>query len=159
MSQRYSTRRDGPREAAKSSEPALSIIATGSCVTGELTSDGVVKIEGKIVGSVRAELQVLVAKGGLIEGDVYTREAVVGGEVRGSILADERVEVQASATIHGDITTQRIVVHEGGEVNGNVRMANPNALDPPDHSTEVAATERPAVAKAERVPAMRSATT
>jgi len=41
--------------------------------------------------------------------------------------------VQASSAVHGDITTQRIVVQEGGEVNGRVMMANPNAMsqDPP----------------------------
>jgi len=111
-----------------SREAALSVIAAGTSIVGELSSDGIVKVEGTVVGSVRAERQVLVAKGGRIEGDVFTREAVVGGEVRGSILADERVEVQASSIIEGDITTQRILVHEGGEVNGHVRMGNPQAL-------------------------------
>jgi cytoskeletal protein CcmA (bactofilin family) len=97
-------------------------------VEGELQTDGVVKIEGTVVGSVRAQQQVLVAKGGVVEGDVHTREAILGGEVHGSILAYERVEVQASSVVHGDITTQRIVVHEGGEVNGHVRMGDPRAM-------------------------------
>ncbi len=109
-------------------EPALSVIAPGMRVEGELVTDGVVKIEGTVVGSVRAEQQVLVARGGAVEGDIYTREAILGGEVRGSILAQERVEVQASSVVHGDISTQRIVVHEGGEVNGHVRMGDPSAM-------------------------------
>jgi cytoskeletal protein CcmA (bactofilin family) len=118
--------REGSRSVPR--EAALSVIATGTTIVGELNSDGVVKVEGTVMGSVRADRQVLVAKGGRIEGDVYTREAVVGGEIRGSILADERVGVQASSIIEGDITTQRILVHEGGEVNGHVRMGNPQAL-------------------------------
>lgn len=119
-----------PREGARSTarETALSVVAAGTRIVGELHSDGIVKVEGTVVGSVRADRQVLVAKGGRIEGDVFTREAVVGGEIRGAILADERVEVQASSIIEGDITTQRILVHEGGEVNGHVRMGNPQAL-------------------------------
>lgn len=121
---------DGPGRST-GREASLSVIAAGTKITGELTSDGVVKIEGTVAGSVRADRQVLVAKGGLIEGDVYTREAVVGGEIHGAILADERVEVQATSVIQGDITTQRIVVHEGGEVNGHVRMGNPQALEQP----------------------------
>jgi cytoskeletal protein CcmA (bactofilin family) len=108
-------------------EPGLSVIAPGMRVEGELVTDGVVKIEGTVVGTVRAEQQVLVAKGGLVEGDIHTREAVLGGEVRGAILAHERVEVQATSVVHGDIGTQRIVVHEGGEVNGHVRMGDPRA--------------------------------
>lgn len=116
-----------PKRAAASPqrEPGLSVIAVGMRVEGELVTDGVVKIEGTVVGTVRAEQQVLVAKGGIVEGDIHTREAVLGGEVRGAILAHERVEVQATSVVHGDIGTQRIVVHEGGEVNGQVRMGDP----------------------------------
>lgn len=117
-------------------EPGLSVIAPGMRVEGELHTDGVVKIEGTVVGSVRAEQQVLVAKGGVVEGDIHTREAILGGEVRGSILAHERVEVQASSVVHGDITTQRIVVHEGGEVNGHVRMGDPRSMSEAGEESE-----------------------
>ena len=119
-------RDSGSRPALR--EAALSIVAAGTKIMGEVDCDGVLKIEGTVVGTVRATRQVLVAKGGSIEGDVFTREAVVGGRIEGAILADERVEVQASSAVHGDITTQRIVVQEGGEVNGRVMMANPNAM-------------------------------
>lgn len=124
-----SERREGDvgRRAAAPG-PGLSIIAAGMRVQGEIVSDGIVKVEGAVVGSIRAERQVLIAKGGTVDGDIETREAIVGGEVRGAILADERVEVQASAIVHGDIATQRIVVHDGGEVNGHLRMGDPRAV-------------------------------
>ena len=120
-------RDNSPRGATR--EAQLSVIAAGTRITGELISDGVVKVEGMVVGSVRAERQVLVAKGGIIQGDVFTRDAIVGGEIHGAILADDRVEVQSTSIIQGDITTLRIVIHEGGEVNGHVRMGNPQALE------------------------------
>ena len=77
----------------------LSIIGTGLRVEGDLSSDGVVKVEGTVVGTVRASRQVLVAKGG-----------------------EERVELQATSVVHGDITTKRLFVQEGGEINGVIRM-------------------------------------
>lgn len=100
----------------------LSIIGTGMRVVGDIMAEGVVKVEGVVVGTVRAGRQVLVAKGGEVEGDIITREAIVGGEVRGSIQAHERVEVQATSVVHGDITTRRLFVQEGGELNGILRM-------------------------------------
>ena len=100
----------------------LSIIGTGMRVVGDIMAEGVVKVEGVVVGTVRAGRQVLVAKGGEVEGDIITREAIVGGEVRGSIQANERVEVQATSVVHGDITTRRLFVQEGGELNGILRM-------------------------------------
>lgn len=108
--------------SAAESPGALSIIGPGMRVVGDITADGVVKIEGTVVGTVRAGRQVLVAKGGEVEGDVITREAIIGGEVRGTVVAEERVEIQASSVVHGDVTSRRLLVHEGGEINGVVRM-------------------------------------
>ncbi len=116
-----------PRGSGRDAD--LTIIAAATRVVGELATDGVLKVEGTVVGSIRAEQQLLITRGGVIEGDVYTREAIVGGRVVGSVYADERVEVQASSVVHGDIVTKRLVVQEGGEVNGHVRMEEPNALE------------------------------
>jgi cytoskeletal protein CcmA (bactofilin family) len=104
------------------SEAGLSIIGTGMRVEGDITADGVVKVEGIIVGTVRAGRQVLVAKGGLVEGDIVSREAIIGGEVRGGIQATERVELQGTSVVHGNIATRRLFVQEGGEINGILRM-------------------------------------
>jgi len=101
---------------------ALSIIGAGMTVRGDLDANGVVKIEGTVDGNVRAAAQVLVAKGGSVQGDVDTTEAVVGGIVSGAIRARERVEIQSGASVHGDITTRRIAVAEGGTLNGLIRM-------------------------------------
>ena len=94
-----------------------------------MATEGIVKIEGSVNGSIRAARQVLVTKGGLVQGDIYTTEAIVGGEVRGCIYADDRIEVQDTSVIHGDITTRRLMVQEGGEVNGHIRMGEPRALE------------------------------
>jgi cytoskeletal protein CcmA (bactofilin family) len=115
---------------APDAEAGLSIIGTGMRVVGDITADGVVKIEGTVVGTVRAGRQVLVGKGGEVEGDVISREAIIGGEVRGSIRADERIEIQSTSVVHGDIAAKRLLVQEGGEINGVVRMGE-GALDPP----------------------------
>ena len=103
-------------------QPSLSLVAGDLKVIGDLETDGVVKIEGKVEGTIRAGAQVLVAKGALITGDVHTKEAIIGGEVKGVIQAEDRVEIQATALVNGDIITKRIVVLEGGRVNGSVKM-------------------------------------
>lgn len=104
-------------------EAALTIVASGTRVVGEVEAAGVVKIEGVVVGTVRAGRQLLLARGGTVEGDVFTAEAVVGGCVKGGIIASERVEIQTGAAVHGDVTTKQLVVQDGGEINGLVRMS------------------------------------
>lgn len=111
------------KTGAPAGDVGLSIIGSGMRVVGDISAEGVVKIEGTVVGTVQAGRQVLVAKGGLVEGDVVTREAIVGGEVRGGIQAGERVELQTTSVVHGDIATRRLLVQEGGEINGVLRMS------------------------------------
>jgi cytoskeletal protein CcmA (bactofilin family) len=105
----------------------LSIIAVGMTVRGDLESNGTVKVEGTVAGHVQAKNQVLVAKGGVVDGDIDAREAVIGGQANGAIRALERVEIQSGAIVNGDITTRRISVAEGGSLNGLIRMGEQGA--------------------------------
>ncbi len=103
---------------------SLSVIGVGMSVRGDVETAGVVKVEGVVDGHVIAGSQVLVAKGGVVKGDIETSEAVIGGEVAGAVSAAERVEIQAGAIIQGDITTRRISVAEGATLNGHIRMGD-----------------------------------
>ena len=110
------------KNGAAAGEGAMSIIAAGMTVTGDIDSAGVVKVEGRVEGSVRTARQVLIGRQGEVKGDIETREAVIGGRVEGTITATERVDVQATASVSGDIHTKSIVVQEGGKINGTVKM-------------------------------------
>src|SRR5947209_2050228 len=119
-----STQNGPPASTARRRQEAhgLSIVAPDLVVTGDLKAEGVIRVEGQVSGNVEAGGQILLSEGGVIEGDLKTREAVIAGEVRGSITASDRVEVQATASVQGDILTPRLLIQEGGRVNGAVRM-------------------------------------
>ena len=99
-------------------------MALGTRITGGIEIDGVLRIAGRVDGNIRADGQVLVAPGGVVEGDIMTRRAIVGGEMRGRILADELVVLRSGCTVQGDVVAPRIAVEEGATLNGNLRMAN-----------------------------------
>ncbi len=111
-----------PTNSPPNNETALSIIAPGTKVQGDIETSSVLKIEGNVEGTIRGARQVLIGRQGEIKGDVHAREVVVGGKVEGTITAAERVEVQGGSTVAGDIFTKSIVILEGGRVNGTVRM-------------------------------------
>jgi cytoskeletal protein CcmA (bactofilin family) len=100
----------------------FSIIASDMTVIGDLETEGVVRVEGRVKGTVRVGSQVLVSEGAVIEGDLHTQEAVIAGQVSGAIHARERVELQATAMVEGDILTPRISIVEGARVSGEVKM-------------------------------------
>ncbi|MBA3892312.1 MAG: polymer-forming cytoskeletal protein [Gemmatimonadales bacterium] len=100
----------------------FSIIASDMTVVGDLETEGVVRIEGRVKGTVRVGSQILVTQGAVIEGDLHTQEAVIAGQVKGAIHAADRVELQATAVVSGDILTVRIAIVEGAKVTGEVKM-------------------------------------
>jgi cytoskeletal protein CcmA (bactofilin family) len=125
FSKTQSGRPEGP---GRRGEPAgLTIVAVGTTVIGDLVSEGVVKVEGVIEGTVRAGTQLLIAPGAVIRGDVQANEIIAGGEIHGAVLADERVEIQAGAQIFGDIRAQRLHIADGGKVNGQITMESGSA--------------------------------
>jgi cytoskeletal protein CcmA (bactofilin family) len=113
----------------RSDQVPFSIIASDMTVIGDLETEGVVRIEGRVKGTVRVGSQVLVAGGAVIEGDLHTQEAVIAGQVSGAIHARDRVELQATAMVAGDILTPKISIIEGARVTGEVKMDLPAKAD------------------------------
>ena len=111
-----------PKQAAL--EAAMSVIAQGMRIVGDIECSGVLKIEGVVEGTIRGPRQLLLGRQGEVRGDVHAREVVLGGRVEGTVVADERVEIQGTALVTGDVHTKSIVVLEGGKINGNVRMGD-----------------------------------
>src|SRR5882724_1163618 len=119
--------RPEPRPQTAPVEAVLSIVSAGMKITGDVDTSGVLKVDGEINGSITGARQVLLGRGGTVRGNVSAGEVVVGGHVEGSISAGERLELQVTATITGDIETRSIVVLEGAQINGLVRMTDAGA--------------------------------
>jgi cytoskeletal protein CcmA (bactofilin family) len=116
---------------------SISLIGPGMVVVGDVTTDGEVRVEGRVQGTLRAGRSVFVGKEGEILGDVSAEAAIIGGRVRGTVKA-ERLTLQATCEIEGEIHTQphHLVLEEGAQFNGQVRMLDgsrnpaPAALPP-----------------------------
>jgi cytoskeletal protein CcmA (bactofilin family) len=110
--------------AQASREGVISIIGPGMRITGDCETEGTLRIEGTVEGTVRAGKAVVVGKEGTVQGDIFTQDAVVGGKVTGTVVAESRLELQATCVIEGEIRARRIKLDEGGKVNGKVQMGD-----------------------------------
>jgi cytoskeletal protein CcmA (bactofilin family) len=99
-------------------------------VVGNISTEGEVRVEGRVQGTISAGRSVFVGKEGEILGDVTAETAVIGGRVKGSVMA-ERLTLQGTCEIEGEIRTHphHLVLEEGAQFNGNVRMLD-GALAP-----------------------------
>lgn len=108
-------------------ESVISIIGPGMKVVGDCESDGTIRIEGLVEGSVRAGKAVVVGKDGVVSGDIATQDAVISGTVNGTLVAESRLELQATCRIEGDVRARRMQLEEGAILNGTVHMGGTRA--------------------------------
>lgn len=101
---------------------AISLIAPGMSIVGDCETDGTVRIEGKVEGSIKAGKSVVVGRSGEVVGDIFTQDAIVSGRISGNITAESRLELQATCDIQGEIRSRRVQLDEGARFNGQIFM-------------------------------------
>jgi cytoskeletal protein CcmA (bactofilin family) len=115
------TERPEERVAAGGND-GFSLLNANLTLTGDIESDGTVRIDGRLEGSVRRAAVVILGTGATIKGNITAREVLVGGTVEGNIDAADRIELQPSAVVTGDIEAGAILIREGGVVRGRVNV-------------------------------------
>lgn len=105
-----------------SPDSVISIIGPGMTIVGDCETDGTVRIEGAVEGSVKAGKAVVIGKQGVVTGDILTQDAVISGRVEGKLVAASRLELQATCRIDGEVQTRRMQLEEGAVLNGKVLM-------------------------------------
>jgi cytoskeletal protein CcmA (bactofilin family) len=80
-----------------------------------------VTVAGRVGGGVRGG-RVDVQRQGEVIGGVRSTDSIVSGRVTGGLVASGRLTLSATGFVEGDVHTRRLVVEDGGQVNGNIRM-------------------------------------
>lgn len=112
------------QDGSSATDGAISIVGPGMRVVGDLDTEGTVRIEGSVEGTVRAGKAVVVGKEGEIDGDVRTQDAVVAGRIVGTVIAESRLELQATSRIDGEVFARKLQLEEGAVLNGAVKMGD-----------------------------------
>ncbi len=95
------------------------VIASDVNILGNLFSDGVVDIDGRIEGNVRGS-SVTIRANGRVMGDVYADNVMVYGEVKGIIKA-KNVELYAQCRVEGIIMHESLQVEDGAYIDGKFK--------------------------------------
>lgn len=108
------------RETSPIPTTNFSVLDSHITVSGDVETDGALRVDGRLEGSIHRADIVVVGEGASVVGDINAREVIVGGAVTGNIFAAQRTELQSSGIVAGDIRSAAILVHEGGVVQGRL---------------------------------------
>ncbi|MDB4905505.1 MAG: bactofilin [Gemmatimonadetes bacterium] len=115
---------------------AYSVFDARLTVHGDVTTEGTLRVDGQLQGTIHQADTVIIGVGATVVGDVNAREVIVGGTVHGNISATERVELQSSGVVAGDIDSAAILVQEGGAVQGRLAIRPQGSAERLDAGTQ-----------------------
>jgi cytoskeletal protein CcmA (bactofilin family) len=98
-------------------------IGRGIEVKGDIAFADRLQVDGKINGKLTSESGTLiVGESGHLEAQIDVGVCVVHGALHGNLIARSKLEIRRTGRVHGDVITPVLLVEEGAEFNGAIRM-------------------------------------
>ncbi len=113
---------------------AINLVGKGTVIKGEIKSKGDVRVDGTIIGEIRSEGKIVVGDTGVIEGDLFCKNADFSGKIQGKSQVLELLTLKATSSFLGDIVTNRLAIEPGARFSGTCSMEKDQ--NHPDHKTE-----------------------
>lgn len=106
------------------------VIAAGTVIKGDITTDGDFRIDGKIEGTITSKGRIIVGNSGSIVGTVKASNIDVMGYIEGTIVVSEILSLKSTAKIKGDINTSILDIEQHAEFNGTCTMGKETPAQP-----------------------------
>ena len=116
--------------------PAAAVIGPDLVVAGELAGDVDLVVEGRVLGSIDANL-VVIAEGAHVDATLFAEKLVIHGRYFGRATAPV-VEVGATAQISGSIVHNAMTAEKGAVIDGLMPWRPVNFFEQGAHEYELA---------------------
>lgn len=117
-------------------------IAQGTRIKGDIETDGDLRIDGTLDGSIVSKGKLVVGNSGKITGEIKCQNANISGAVDGTMCVGEMLTVSASGKFSGDLTYGKMAVEPGAQLEGSFTIAG--------KVKDISSNDRSAKAQAER---------
>lgn len=101
---------------------SINLIGNGTTITGDINSNGDVRIDGTLKGNISISGKLVVGPSGNIEGNVTCQNADVSGKIHGKVTVTELLSLKATAKLLGDIVTTKITIEPNATFTGTCNM-------------------------------------
>lgn len=100
----------------------VNLIGKGTVIKGDIVSNGDLRIDGNVNGSIQSSGKVVVGQSGTIEGEVTCQNAELEGEMKVNIAVKGLLSLKQTARFTGEITTIKLAVEPGALFTGTCKM-------------------------------------
>ncbi|WP_290792224.1 bactofilin family protein [Flavihumibacter sp. UBA7668] len=109
-------------EVSSSTSTSTSLIGNGTTLKGDISSNGDLRIDGKLIGNIHSTAKVVIGANGVVEGDINGVTADIMGKVTGTIKVKELLQLKASGTVNGNIHAGKLQIEPAATFNGACHM-------------------------------------
>ena len=124
--------RSGRKQTPEAPSPDLdTCLGRGCTFDGDISAVGNIRIDGALNGNVREGGRLILGDEGVVNGDVFVREAEVMGRVNGNLHVLGLLHIRGQARVNGDILAATFRLETDATVNGLLvvgREPNPSDL-------------------------------
>ena len=90
-------------------------------VENEMVEDDI-RIDGKLIGTLKSNGKIVLGQNGNIEGDIYCKHADLSGRVTGKIFVDELTSLKSTSRVEGELSTKQLYIEIGAIFTGKCEM-------------------------------------
>jgi cytoskeletal protein CcmA (bactofilin family) len=108
----------------ESESPSINLIGAGTIINGDVKSNGDIRIDGTLTGSVNAKGKLVVGSTGNVEGEIICQNADFSGIIKAQVTVSELLSLKATAKLTGDVTTNKLAIEPGALFSGSCTMNN-----------------------------------
>ncbi len=101
---------------------SVNLIGPGTVIKGDIDTNGDIRIDGSIEGTLKVKGKLVVGNTGKIIGDIQCQNAEVFGEILGQIGVSELLSLKVTAKMNGDIVTNKLSIEPGAVFSGTCKM-------------------------------------
>lgn len=119
--------------------PSVNLLGSGTEITGDIRSQGDIRIDGSLNGTINCTGKVVIGSTGRVDGELICQNADISGEVKARIKVTELLSLKATAVVSGDISTNKLAIEPGAVFTGACKMEGQtltNGKTPADTQTE-----------------------
>jgi cytoskeletal protein CcmA (bactofilin family) len=99
-----------------------SLIAAGTTLKGDLSSNGDIRIDGTLNGNINSTAKVVIGANGVVEGDISGQQADIMGKVSGTIKVKELLQLKGGSVISGNLFAGKLQIEPSANFNGQCHM-------------------------------------
>jgi cytoskeletal protein CcmA (bactofilin family) len=98
-------------------------LGTSVVIKGELSGSEDLTLSSQMEGSIKLPAHTLtIGSQATVKAEISAKAVVITGAVIGNVKAADKVEIQATGSVTGDVVSPRLVIADGGYLNGTVTM-------------------------------------